>query len=350
MSRFLIVVPMTCCEVLLLVSYLSAPSNLRAMQPSVDRISESLLPGKPLEADLAGEASRMFNVAVSTGQFFHLDVDQMGIDVQVNLFGPDGNLRSSMDTPSGEWGPERLSWIADATGTFKLEVHSPNKSARLGHFKITLSDLRASTSRDKDRVVADRLLADASGLTAQNTPASIQLANHKYESASLSYERSGDLLGKAFALLWLGNGLFGAGDATGSSSAFVRALQIFDSEHYTFGQANASNNLAVVYGQTGDWPQAEAYAEAALPLWQKIFEPDNVNIANAFNTLAETYRLEGKYAQAGELYSRAEGILEKNPDREKDLATVWNNIALVLEAQGSFEKAEVLAKKVAQHN
>src|SRR5262245_53834350 len=45
---------------------------------------------KPIERELAGSQSHSYQMDLSAGQYVKLVVDQLGIDVVVSLFGPDG--------------------------------------------------------------------------------------------------------------------------------------------------------------------------------------------------------------------------------------------------------------------
>jgi hypothetical protein len=50
--------------------------------------------GKPIERQLSGGESHSYQLNVKAGQYARVIVDQRGIDVVVNLFGPDGRLVS----------------------------------------------------------------------------------------------------------------------------------------------------------------------------------------------------------------------------------------------------------------
>ncbi len=69
-------------------------------------------------------------------------------------------------------------------------------------------------------------------------------------------------------------------------------------------------------------------------------------MATALNNLAEVYRAQGRYAEAGPLYERSLAIREKNrgPDHP-NVATVLNNLAALHEARGRYAVAEPLYKR-----
>src|SRR5215470_15151941 len=76
---------------LLLVQIQASPS---ALYPGVYEVRQSdrqawrLEPGKPIERELTGGQSHSYQIAMASGQYMHLVVDQRGIDVVVALFTP----------------------------------------------------------------------------------------------------------------------------------------------------------------------------------------------------------------------------------------------------------------------
>ncbi|MFL6275767.1 MAG: PPC domain-containing protein, partial [Blastocatellia bacterium] len=101
--------------------------------------------GKPVERELSGSQSHSYKIALATGQYLHVVVDQRGIDVVVALFGPDGTKLIEVDSPNGTNGPEPLSWIAESTGLYRLEVRSLEKDAKQGSYEVKIETLRQSS-------------------------------------------------------------------------------------------------------------------------------------------------------------------------------------------------------------
>src|SRR5262245_23989308 len=84
--------------------------------------SDALEPGKPTERELSGGQSHSYKITVGSGQYLQIVVDQRGIDVVVELFRPDGQKLSEEDSPNGTGGPEIVSVITEAAGTYRIEV------------------------------------------------------------------------------------------------------------------------------------------------------------------------------------------------------------------------------------
>src|SRR5262245_29560797 len=65
-----------------------APASERDVAPSAQE-SISLETGKPVERELSGGQSHSYKITMNSGQFLHIAVRQLGIDVVVVLFAPD---------------------------------------------------------------------------------------------------------------------------------------------------------------------------------------------------------------------------------------------------------------------
>src|SRR5438105_450417 len=87
-------------------------------QPNPDRLE----PGKAIQHELAGGQSHSYSIRLEAGQFARVVVTQLGVDVLVRLFGPDGQKVAEVDTIAATQGPEPLVWVAQTAGDHRLEV------------------------------------------------------------------------------------------------------------------------------------------------------------------------------------------------------------------------------------
>src|ERR1700740_1363745 len=99
-----------CASVLTLCSVhrasVGAP-NRAQLQQDVQIVQQpALVVGKSIERDLQGGQIHVYSVTMTAGQFLSVVVDQLGIDLLVKVYGPDGRLISEFDSPNGTQGPE----------------------------------------------------------------------------------------------------------------------------------------------------------------------------------------------------------------------------------------------------
>ena len=128
--------------------------------------------GTPVERQLAAGQSHNFNVSLEENTFIQLVVEQRGIDVVVKISNPDGKDFGRFDTPNGNHGPENVSFVAPAAGTYRITVTPLNQDAAEGSYEIKIIEVREATEQEfkssknmegiKDKGIA--LIGDAEGL------------------------------------------------------------------------------------------------------------------------------------------------------------------------------------------
>src|ERR1051326_4298065 len=125
-------------------------------------------PGRPVERALSSDGSHSYQFELKADQFLYLTVDQKGIDVVVDLFAPDGTKIMEVDSPNGDQGIEPVSFISTVAGKYRVAVFSTDKEAKPGHYIINIEQLREVRQQDRDRLTADKDLAEAEQLRKQS--------------------------------------------------------------------------------------------------------------------------------------------------------------------------------------
>src|SRR5687768_11197480 len=68
--------------------------------------AEPLLPGKPLTRKLAGGETHLFQVQMNSEQYLKVVVEQLGIDLNVSAFAPNGDTIAQSDLAQTDRGFE----------------------------------------------------------------------------------------------------------------------------------------------------------------------------------------------------------------------------------------------------
>ena len=103
-----------------------------------DATTASLELSKPIERAIAGKESHSYTVALASGQYAQIVVDQRGADVVVTVVGSDGVTLFEVDSPHVTHGPERVAILADSPVTYRIDVESQTKS--VGRYQIKLEE------------------------------------------------------------------------------------------------------------------------------------------------------------------------------------------------------------------
>ncbi|MDQ3173320.1 MAG: tetratricopeptide repeat protein, partial [Acidobacteriota bacterium] len=126
----------------------------------------TLVPGKPMEREIAGGGSHTYQITLQAGQFMRLVVEQKEINVTLVLATPDGKQLVEMNlTRAG--GLESLSEEAAASGDYRLTIRADGAATLAGSYQVRLETRAAATAQDRQRIAAERLLREAKELRTQ---------------------------------------------------------------------------------------------------------------------------------------------------------------------------------------
>ncbi|MEN3336130.1 MAG: hypothetical protein V7641_5495 [Blastocatellia bacterium] len=265
--------------------------------------------GKPLEREMQGGESHLYEIALDAGQYLYVVVEQRGMDVAVQVIAPDGKPLMEVDSPNGAQGDEPVMLIAEAAGVYRLNVASLEKAVPAGKYEIRVKELRAATATDRALIEQNRVLQEASQLSQE---VGQLYGAGKYDAALPLAERA----------LAINEKVLGAGHPD---------------------TAEPLNNLALLYQAKGDYAKAEPFLIRALAINEKALGAAHPDTATSLNNLAALYNAKGDYAKAEPLYLRALAIREKALGAGHPLtAQSLSNLALLYQAKGDYAKAEPL--------
>jgi len=90
---------------------------------------------------LAPGATDRHAITLARGESCAIVVTQLGVDVVVEAFGPDGGKLATVDSPNGREGDEPVEIIATTAGTYRIDVHAL-EPAQTGRYTIALVERR----------------------------------------------------------------------------------------------------------------------------------------------------------------------------------------------------------------
>src|SRR5262249_13521550 len=128
--------------------------------------TQTLVSGKPIEREIAGGESHIYQIQLAAGQFMHLVVRQKGIDVGVQLMAPGNKPLAEANLTDG-FGQESLSHEAAVGGDYRIAIRTVAAAAPIGAYEAKLEVKLAATAQDKQRIETERLLAEAGKLSEQ---------------------------------------------------------------------------------------------------------------------------------------------------------------------------------------
>ncbi len=117
-------------------------------------------------------------------------------------------------------------------------------------------------------------------------------------------------------------------------------------DRVAYQSAGSLTAQGTVLWRQGKYAQAQQRHEKALEIYRRLLTDDHPDTATIYNNLALSLDAQGKYAQAQPLFEKALEIDRRLlTDDHPDTATSYNNLALNLDAQRKSAQAQPLNEK-----
>jgi CHAT domain-containing protein len=158
-----------------------------------------LEPGAPIKRELKRGEKHLYRITLNAGQYLHAFVDPEGIRVAVKIYGTGDRLLATGGSGGGE---QRIFFVAEVAGEYRLEVNAFSTDTPQGHYEVKIAALQPATDDDRSRYLAQELLADLN----QDENATSQARQEmiaRYEKAVKLWRQLGDRTGEADAFMAL---------------------------------------------------------------------------------------------------------------------------------------------------
>jgi CHAT domain-containing protein/tetratricopeptide (TPR) repeat protein len=287
----------------------------------------------PREQELPAGTSDSYEIDLDAGQYLHVDFEQHGVDVAIDVFPPGRPSLFRADSPTGKQGPEDVYLLADRPGRYRLVVVAVKPGAH-GRYLARLVARRPASLADQDRAAAQLAAAEAKGLAP--SPRSFWEAAAKYERALRLWQGLGDLRPQAWALHSLGRLYFENGRSGDSLAVFLRYLAVSRALHAFFDEAVALNGMGRAFDQLGDFDQARTSYAKALAIWRSHQEfaaevTTSINLGILFQNHSKPWEALNCFRGARDLAQKA-----KIPKSE---INALNGMGWVYASAGDWQRA-----------
>lgn len=312
----------------------------RVSQSSSASDPQLLQQGKPLTREIAEGEMHSYSVELKAGDFLHVVIRQLGINVAATFIAPDGSKQLQADTPRSTQEAEWITHVATLSGKFTIEVRRVDKGAPTGRYEIEIEEQRKSVAGDDARLSAQKAFTEATRLFREDN---FRSANEKYGEALAIYHRLGrrseeavtlncmalsststfayqdaierhkealgiyrdlsDLQGEGFTLNEIGTGYRSMGNYDDAVSSFERALEARRKVGYREGEGETLRNLGIAYSQLGRQEIAIQRFEQSLNIFREVKDRAEEgrtlgNLGLAFNNLSQFEKAVDYYQQA----------------------------------------------------
>jgi len=294
--------------------------------------------GQAIERELKEGESHTFRIALKTGQYFKVSVEQQGVVVEARALDPAGkpiarNLWAELGTPTSLW------VVAEVPGAFGVIITALDKWA-VGQYTIRLdkvADLQTASSADQSFVKGSRLYWEGMELSGRGTDQALQQAAEKFRQSGLVWRSLKLTSAEAFALHELAYTVTQAGDGPKALELYDQALALWRAvTHGQRWEANTLYNMGGIYTALGKAQKAIDSYKQAIELRRTI--GDQSGQAYALNNLGQTYINLGDFQAALEAHQEALRLRRLTSDVEGQARSL-SNISGVYFSLSEFQEA-----------
>ncbi len=340
----------------------SAPPAAASPEPAATPSAEppaaeveilDLGPGRPLERELAGGELHAYRIVLEADQYLHLVVDQRGVDVIVTLFDSAGKRLLGVDGLTGAKGPESLDWLAETSGSYRLEV-SAGGNQETGRYEVRVDEPRIATETDARRVAAAKAFDEAELLRGKGDRASKLLATSKYEEALALWDAPDDLgepSREVEALYHIG---FVYQDLLREQrkalEIYQRALPLLEEVENPWLEASISHNLGNIWWDQGEIDWSLDHFRRALRLRRQLGDPSLE--ALTLNDLGLVHTRVGEAQEALDCFNRTVALRRQTGERFQEATalhnrgTVYISLGRRAQALDDFNQALAIRREI----
>ena len=324
----------------LLTGSMSAQTTQEQGCTASEAVPRQLQPGEVVKGNLQAKETHVFQALLSPGQYMHVSVNQIGIDVVVRLFDPNRALLIQRDSPNSKYGPEKISTVAQLSGSHYVVVcGAENQPA--GAYELRLDGPRPATAAEDRRVIAEQAYYQAAKLSAQRSRTALESAIEYYKESANIWRELGDPNEEGYALSNLGdlyrdlrlfkesetnlqaalNLLRAAGDVSGQAyvlnswgatyrelgsdlskgfEKYEEAIALRRSIGDRWGEAQLRNNIGLLHSRLGQNREAVDHLKLARTLWRELGARDQE--MNTLNNIATANLNSGNLSEAFEQF------------------------------------------------
>ena len=290
----------------------------------------------PVDRQLKAKEKHVYHVTLEPEQYVHIVVNQKGIDVIVRLFDPNNSLLIQRDSPNSQFGPEKISTVAQVSGNYYVAVCGAENEPG-GNYQIKIDGPRDRIAGDDRRLLAEQAYYQAAKLQEQGKATAFEDAISYYQESANLWREAGDVNEEGYAFSNIGD-LYRSlrqfnESETNLETALIRLRQAGDIS----GQAYALNSLGATYRDLGKEPGKgiERYNEA-LNLRRSM--ADKWGEAQLLNNLGRIHELLGQREESLRNLESAHTMWQFLGARNQEMNTL-NNIAITKLHTGNMTEA-----------
>jgi CHAT domain-containing protein len=322
-----------------------APADVRSEPPTSAPDARELKPDQTASGEIAGTQRHGFDVALKSGDYLGVRVDQKGIDLVLGAHGPDGRLIVETDFRATADGTDWLSVLAEADGLYRITLRPRLADAATGRYELRLTGPRPASPGDRACARGDHLLAEGHALWREGSASSLETATVRIEAAAAAYEEAqlpgvrARALGDAGIVHWR------LGHPARALELYAQSLPIRRALHDRRGEALVLSNMGIVYKSQGRIRDALSVFTEAMGIWRDIGDRQGEGLT--LHNIASTHIYMAEYPAALDALRKALALSRESRSRSNE-ALILTTLGGLHSALGEFDTARPLLVEARQ--
>lgn len=272
---------------------------------TIDKEVREIAPGSSIRDKLAAEAKATFSVSATAGSLLRFSIDKGDLVLSTRLYGPTG--AKLLEHVSHDFEVVDLSFPAQTAGTYRIELVSRDKAARL--FELKLHPLTPLTTTNQKDSEARQAMARAEMWRSGSTEAAVRNAIGQYNQAAQIWLSLSDFGSASDASLQAGDLLFDLSEYPKAFKRYRNANAFAERAGVWISKAKALSRMARVETYTGKNILAQEHVRKALDLFRPHERDLTADAANAYgeslSIQAEILYSSGALVKASEQFKKA---------------------------------------------
>jgi tetratricopeptide (TPR) repeat protein len=215
---------------------------------------------KATEQEIAPGQAQVYSVSLSVGQVLQVKIRQLNIDVILTLGGPDGKQIVGGNL-TGIEEQESFSCQATIPGSYLLTIRANPNSLFQGAYRLFAQVKPIATGQDKQRIIAEQLMARAEESRAQRSLTTQQMLENHQQALAIWRELNDPY--------WLAYSLFFTGKVYYDLGRYEQTIALLDEALVKFRNSNESASEGRVLEDLGASHQLLSRYERAIELYNQ---------------------------------------------------------------------------------
>jgi CHAT domain-containing protein len=310
-----------------------------------------LLPGQVVTGALDATQQSAYEVALDARQMVRVDVTQVGLDVALEIVGPDGTTSGVIDDARTREARESLTWVTTRTGVYRLQIRARQVPPD-GRFLLRVHPPRPEGPLDARLLEAQALFREGVRERARTETGARERARTALTRAARVWHQVGAPADEARALVAAGllEWPVNAVAAIDTCLTAAAAASELDDLHLEIDALSCVAEASFAAARYDDAVEVHELAlEQALEVGNRYRESEALqNLAVYHAMLSQTDRARVLYRQAAEV-SRAIGDEEVLAFSLASLGALLNDSGELQEANDVIREAVAVQGSVAGH-